>query len=246
MHQTKKGNQWHFGMKAHIGVDAESSLVHTPSARRPTPAISRRGTAVLHAEEEVIVDDAGYQGADKQEETTGVAWQVAMRPGKRKPRMHTPWCTLTEQAEKLKVSVRAKVEHPFRVIKRQFGFIKVRYRGLKKKYGATHHAICAVQYMDCQKQAFAEYPGISASANGQRAATELKNDWSRPRTGVIDANVSSREKYCVTSAYQPEFWTCSKTVKMSQINTRLSCFSPPHAPSFEILNSYLQKTKFHF
>ena len=83
-------------------------------------------------EEEVIFGDAGYQGADKPEEATGVAWQVAMRPGKRKAQRHTPWGALTEQAEKPKASVRAKVEHPFRVIKRQFGHTKVRYRGLAK------------------------------------------------------------------------------------------------------------------
>ena len=76
--------------------------------------------------------DAGYLGASKRPEATGVDWHVAMRPGKRKAHKHTPWGALSEQAEKLKASVRAKVEHPFRVIKRQFGFIKVRYRGLKK------------------------------------------------------------------------------------------------------------------
>jgi IS5 family transposase len=68
----------------------------------------------------------------KRADATGVEWQVAMRPGKRKAQKHTPWGALSEQAEKLKASVRAKVEHPFRVIKCQFGFTKVRYRGLAK------------------------------------------------------------------------------------------------------------------
>ena len=76
--------------------------------------------------------DAGYQGATKRPEATGVDWHVAMRLGKRKQQKHIPWGVITEQAEKLKASVRAKVEHPFRVIKRQFGYTKVRYRGLKK------------------------------------------------------------------------------------------------------------------
>ena len=76
--------------------------------------------------------DAGYLGASKRAEATGVDWHVAMRPGKRNAHKHAPWSALSEQAGKLKASVRAKVEHPFRVIKRQFGFIKVRYRGLKK------------------------------------------------------------------------------------------------------------------
>ena len=76
--------------------------------------------------------DAGYFGASKRAEATGVDWHVAMRPSKRARQKHTPWGQLTEKAEKLKASIRAKVEHPFRVIKRQFGHTKVRYRGLKK------------------------------------------------------------------------------------------------------------------
>ena len=132
MHQTKKGNQWHFGMKAHVGVDADSGLVHTVIGTAANVNDVTQGHALLHGEEQVVFADAGYQGADKREEATGVAWHVAMRPGKRKAIRHTPWGSLVEQAEKLKASVRAKVEHPFRVIKRQFGYVKVRYRGLKK------------------------------------------------------------------------------------------------------------------
>ena len=132
MHQTKKGNQWHFGMKAHIGVDAESGLVHTVVGTAANVNDVTQGHALLHGEEEVVFADAGYQGATKRAEATGVDWHVAMRPGKRKQQKHTPWGQLIEQAEKLKASIRAKVEHPFRVIKRQFGHTKVRYRGLKK------------------------------------------------------------------------------------------------------------------
>ena len=132
MHQTKKGNQWHFGMKAHIGVDADSGLVHTVIGTAANVNDVTQGHALLHGQEEVVFGDSGYQGADKRAEATGVAWQVAMRPGKRKALKHTPWGELSEQVEKLKASVRAKVEHPFRVIKRQFGHVKVRYRGLKK------------------------------------------------------------------------------------------------------------------
>lgn len=132
MHQTKKGNQWHFGMKAHIGVDADSGLVHTVIGTAANVNDVTQGHALLHGEEEVVFGDAGYQGAEKRSEATGVAWQVAMRPGKRKAIKHTPWGGLLDEAERLKASIRAKVEHPFRVIKRQFGHVKVRYRGLKK------------------------------------------------------------------------------------------------------------------
>jgi IS5 family transposase len=132
MHQVKKGNQWHFGMKAHIGVDADSGLVHTVIGTAANVNDVTQGHGLLHGDEQVVFADAGYQGAPKRAEATGVQWQVAMRPGKRKQQKQTPWGALTEQAEKLKASVRAKVEHPFRVIKCQFGFTKVRYRGLAK------------------------------------------------------------------------------------------------------------------
>ena len=129
MHQTKKGNQWHFGMKAHIGVDAESGLMHTVIGTAANVNDVTQGHALLPGKETVVFADAGYQGASKRAEATGVNWHVAMRPGKRQQQKHMPWAELTERAEKLKASVRSKVEHPFRVIKRQFGYVKVRYRG---------------------------------------------------------------------------------------------------------------------
>ena len=132
MHQTKKGNQWHFGMKAHIGVDADSGLVHSVIGTAANVGDVTQGHDLLHGKEKVVFADAGYQGADKRPEATGVKWQVAMRPSKRRALADTGWAALLEQAEKLKASVRAKVEHPFRVIKRQFGHVKVRYRGLAK------------------------------------------------------------------------------------------------------------------
>ena len=139
MHQTKKGNQWHFGMKAHIGVDADSGLVHTVIGTAANVNDVTQGHALLHGDEEVVFADAGYQGAMKRNEATGVPWQVAMRPGKRRALdKSNPIEALTDQIEKLKASVRAKVEHPFRVIKRQFGFVKVRYRGLAKNAAQLH------------------------------------------------------------------------------------------------------------
>ena len=133
MHQTKKGNQWHFGMKAHIGVDADSGLVHTVIGTAANVNDVTQGHGLLHGEETVVFADAGYQGADKRPEATGVAWQVAMRPGKRRALdKQTKLGALLDKAEQLKASVRAKVEHPFRVIKCQFGFTKVRYKGLAK------------------------------------------------------------------------------------------------------------------
>ena len=133
MHQTKKGNQWYFGMKAHIGVDAESGLVHTVLGTAANVNDVTQGHGLLHGAEAIVFADAGYQGADKRTEATGVPWHVALRPGKRRALdKKTPRGALRDKIEKLKASVRAKVEHPFRVIKRQFGHTKVRYRGLAK------------------------------------------------------------------------------------------------------------------
>ena len=133
MHQTKKGNQWHFGMKAHIGVDAESGLVHSVIGTAANVHDVTQASALLHGEESMAFGDAGYQGVEKRPEATDVNWQVAMRPGKRRALdKNSPWGNLLDQAEQLKASVRAKVEHPFRVVKCQFGFTKVRYKGLAK------------------------------------------------------------------------------------------------------------------
>ena len=133
MHQTKKGNQWHFGMKAHIGVDAESGLVHTVIGTAANVNDVTQGHGLLHGDEQVVFADAGYQGATKRPEATGVNWHVAMRPGKRRALdKNSPWGNLLDKAEQMKASLRAKLEHPFRVIKCQFGFTKVRYKGLAK------------------------------------------------------------------------------------------------------------------
>ena len=134
MHSTQKGNQWHFGMKAHIGVDGDSGLVHTVRGTSANVNDVVEGNALLHGEEEVAFGDAGYQGVNKRPDANAkVQWRIAMRPGLRKKLDKTdPVDALVNKVEYLKASVRAKVEHPFRVIKRQFGYVKVRYRGLKK------------------------------------------------------------------------------------------------------------------
>ena len=133
MHQTQKGNQWYFGMKAHIGVDADSGLVHTVIGTAANVNDVTQGHALLHGEEVDVFADAGYQGATKRAEATGVDWHIAMRPGKRRALdKDTKLGAMLDKIEKLKAGIRAKVEHPFRVIKRQFGFTKVRYRGLVK------------------------------------------------------------------------------------------------------------------
>ena len=134
MHSSKKGNQWHFGMKAHIGVDSESGLVHTVRGTAAHVSDVTEGNSLLHGQEAEAYGDAGYQGIENRPDAKkDVLWHIAMRPGKRAALdLENKRDALTEKIEKAKAGIRAKVEHPFRVIKRQFGFIKVRYRGLKK------------------------------------------------------------------------------------------------------------------
>ena len=135
MHQTKKGKQWHHGMKSHIGADAHSGLVHSMVGSAANVNDVTQAYALLHGQESDVYADAGYQGVGKRPETRDMAvnWHVAMRPGKRRALdKSNALDVITEQIEKHKASIRAKVEHPFRVIKHQFGYTKVRYRGLAK------------------------------------------------------------------------------------------------------------------
>lgn len=135
MHQVKKGNQWHFGMKAHIAVDADSGLVHTVIGTAANVHDITQAVDLLHGEETAVWADAGYRGIEKRAEAQDlpVTWKVAMMPGKRKQLdTRNPIGALIDTVEHTKARIRAKVEHPFRVIKCQFGFTKVRYRGLMK------------------------------------------------------------------------------------------------------------------
>ena len=141
MHQTKKGNQWHFGMKCHIGIDADSGLVHTVVGTAANVNDVTQAGALVHGEETDVFADAGHQGVTKREEVQGIEanWHVAMRPGKRRALdKDSPMGAVLDQLEHIKARIRAKVEHPFRVIKRQFGHVKVRYRGLAKNTAQLH------------------------------------------------------------------------------------------------------------
>ena len=137
MHQTKKGNQWYFGMKAHIGVDADSGLVHTVTATAANEADVEHVADLLHGKEDAVWADSGYRGAPSRVDRD-LQWNIAARPsdiaklpeGKAKERL--------KKKEHGKASVRAKGEHPFRVVKRQFGLTKVRFRGLAKN---TAHVV---------------------------------------------------------------------------------------------------------
>ncbi len=134
MHQTKKGNQWYFGAKSHIAVDVASGLVHTTKFTAANVADVTEANSLLHGEEVRAFGDAGYQGVEKRPDAPGdVEWHTALRPGKRRALDKSdPAQALTDQIERVRASIRSKVEHVFRVVKCQFGYRKVRYRGLAK------------------------------------------------------------------------------------------------------------------
>ncbi|WVM88047.1 IS5 family transposase [Halopseudomonas pachastrellae] len=123
MHQTKKGNQYYFGMKAHIGADDESGLVHSVVGTAANVADVTQVDKLLHGDENVVCADAGYTGVEKRPEHEGreVIWQVAARRSTyKKLDKRSVLYKAKRKIEKAKAQVRAKVEHPFRVIKRQF------------------------------------------------------------------------------------------------------------------------------
>jgi transposase, IS5 family len=134
MHQTKKGNQWHFGMKAHIGVDADSGLVHSVVGTAANESDVSQAHALLHGKERDAFGDAGYTGVDKREEMEGktVQWHVARKRSKVKAMCEGTLKELVVALERVKAQIRSRVEHAFHVLKNLFHHRKVRYRGLRK------------------------------------------------------------------------------------------------------------------
>ena len=148
MHQTKKGNQWYFGMKAHIGTDAGTGYVHSMTCTAANVHDLDEAVHLVRADDEVAYVDAGYQGAHKRPEITQdedlskIEWRVAARKGVLK--------TMAEPdrvMESRKASVRAKVEHPFLIVKRDFGFTKTRYRGIAKNRNHLHMLFASANWL---------------------------------------------------------------------------------------------------
>ena len=133
MHQTKKGNQWYFGMKAHIGTCAGTGYVHTVTATAANVHDLDEAAGLVREDDEVAYVDAGYQGAARRPEIAGderlskISWRIAARKGVLKTMAGPDRAEQSRQA-----AIRAKVEHPFLIIKRDFGFTKTRYRGIGK------------------------------------------------------------------------------------------------------------------
>ena len=138
-HQTKKGNTWHFGYKAHIGVDRDSGLVHTVKATSANVHDVSMTSDLLHGEEETVNGDSGYVGAEKREDTIvrnnkgkKIRYQINRRPSQIK-KLSKSGQYKAKKREHAKSCVRAKVEHVFGVVKGLLKFKKTRYRGLRKQ-----------------------------------------------------------------------------------------------------------------
>jgi IS5 family transposase len=131
MHQTKKGNEWHFGMKLHIGADSKTGLIHHASVTAANIHDSHEVPNLLHGEETRLYGDSAYRGNTQRERLKTLAPQAKDFTNKRAYR-NAPLTDADKETNRRKSSVRAKVEHPFLTIKRLWGFTKVRYRGLAK------------------------------------------------------------------------------------------------------------------
>ena len=135
MHQTKKGNEWFFGIKTHIGVDTQSGPVHSMTCTAANEHDLNQAEHPLHGDEVYVFSDAGYVGIEKREafNDSETEWYVAERPGRiRALKKRIAINKVNKSIERTKASIRAKIEHPFRVIKYQFWFTKARYLGLAK------------------------------------------------------------------------------------------------------------------
>jgi len=156
MHQAKKGNEWHFGMKLHIGADSKTGLVHSASVTAANVHDSHEVPNLLHGEETRFYGDSAYRGKVQRERLKTIAPKAKDFTNKRAYR-NSPLTEADKVANRRKSSVRSKVEHPFLTLKRLWGFAKVRYRGLAKN----------------ANRAFAMLAMLNI------------NKWGRPLTGVV-------------------------------------------------------------
>jgi len=173
MHQAKKGNEWHFGMKMHTGVDADSGLVHSVVCTAANESDVAHAHELLHGDEATVNADSGYTGLHKRDEIVSaqqdgtlradVKWHIAMKPGKLRGMAEGPLKELTQICERIKARVRARVEHPYHVIKNLFRYRKVSYRGLAKNAArAKVHAALANLYI-ARRRLMSQWMSASAT-----------------------------------------------------------------------------------
>ena len=188
-------------MKAHIGVDAESGLDHSVVGTAANVSDVTQAGALLHGEEEAAFGDAGSRGMHKRDEAQGPSWHIALQPGKRRRLDPTnKWARLLERAEQLKASVRAKVEHPFHVIKNLFKHKKVRYKGLAKNEAQLFSLFGLANLVIARRQ------GGVHSALRMRALQSASNALSKMRVGPSESACRSGLQITSSCAGQESAW----------------------------------------
>ena len=176
MHQTRKGNQWYFGMKAHIGADVETGLVHSLHTTAANESDVAHAHEVLHGQEERVFADAGYTGIEKRAEIVeaqkkealrqDIKWHVAQRRSKIEKMAEGTIKTMTQALEKVKAHIRARVEHPFHVVKNLFHYKKVRYKGLAKNTAQLYSLFGLANLLLARKELSKGMPVMATQGTG--------------------------------------------------------------------------------
>ena len=155
MHQTKKGNQWYHGMKVHAGVDAGSGYVHTITGTAANVHDVDETANLLREDDTVCYGDSGYTGAEKREEISGdehykdIEFRINCKPSRIKMSEDYKGIQWDRMIENRKSSVRCKVEHAFLIVKRQFGYAKVVYRGIAKNMNRFFALFASANLVQC-------------------------------------------------------------------------------------------------
>ena len=155
MHQTKKGNQWHHGMKVHSGVDAGSGYVHSITGTAANVHDIKETANLIREDDEVVYGDSGYTGIEKRDEIRNdehlskVEYRINRKPSSLNVGKSYQGINWEKEIEHLKSSVRCKVEHPFLIVKRYFGYAKVAYRGIAKNMNRFHVLFCSANLVMC-------------------------------------------------------------------------------------------------
>ena len=156
MHQTKKGNQWHYGMKVHIGADAGTGYVHTITGTAANVHDIEEAPKLFREDDHVGYGDSGYLGIEKRDEVktdpnlSKIEFRINKRPSSIKVNeKNYNGFNWDRYIENRKSSVRSKVEHPFLIVKRQFGYAKVVYRGIAKNLNRFHVLFASANLLMC-------------------------------------------------------------------------------------------------
>lgn len=157
MHQVKKGNQWYFGMKIHAGVDAGSGYVHTITGTSASEHDISQAVNLIRSDDQVVYGDSGYSGIEKRDEIksdehlASIEYRTNRRPSSVKSPKGYHGIKWDEQIENRKSSTRCKVEHPFLIVKRQFGYCKTVYRGIAKNLNRFNILFASANLVMCTR-----------------------------------------------------------------------------------------------